>query len=157
MSSRRCYGWTVHPDRSDFSPGRAHSRAHAVNRRVKTNNPDTCEPCARARGYINRAFFFFLRKRPTTEDNYIYACSSAVLHVRKHVFFLGFQMIYPNPLTPTACVSASRKKSVCLREGTKHSLRANCVTEKTTYFCSLLCAITRARSARPLSFFLSFF
>ena len=72
-------------------------------------------------------------------------------------FFLGFQMIYPNPLTPTACVSASRKKSVCLREGTKHSLRANCVTEKTTYFCSLLCAITRARSARPLSFFLFFF
>lgn len=44
-----------------------------------------------------------LRKRPTPEDNYIYASCSAVLYVRKHVL----QIVCPNPLTPTAGASAS--------------------------------------------------
>lgn len=47
----------------------------------------------------------FCRNWSTPEDNYIYACASAVLHVRKHVL----QIICLNPLTPTAAVSARKE------------------------------------------------
>lgn len=50
----------------------------------------------------------FCVKVLTPEDNYIYACSSAVLHVRKHVL----HMMCPNPLTPTVGVSVSKKRKV---------------------------------------------
>lgn len=62
----------------------------------------------------------FCVKVLTPEDNYIYACSSAVQHVRKHVL----HMMCPNPLTPTVGVSVSKKKKFTLRMGHKTRLLA---------------------------------
>lgn len=56
-----------------------------------------------------------LRKAPTPEDNYIYACSAAVLYVRKHVL----QIICSDPFTPTAgvLVGKEREKKFIFKKG----------------------------------------